>query len=368
MHVWDHGASLLTVAYAFERKPVAVAQVDREIQNVVPGDFTYDGRADLLVMTGGGAELDMLLFPAANGSLGAPVRLPPAAGAQPLALDASGDLHVDLLGHPQGARELHVWRNLYGAASDGSFDLEKPILVGDAPPCQLAHPHSSAFVDLNGDCLADLFLECEAPGGRRAFQIWTAEHDAPLKFRFARSGLLPRGAGALSFADMNRDGTIDVVYATCDGECRINVAYNRQIPLCVPAKEGIIGTWDARPQRCRDALELCTADDDFSLTFDDVASVSAIEATGDLRLQMIDGRPAPLRVGDLNSDGYPEVLVISADRRTRVHVLENTHCERSECAIPGGRVLRRVRESVFDTIADIESVALVDLDSDVRIH
>ncbi|WFD34353.1 hypothetical protein MCUN1_001192 [Malassezia cuniculi] len=364
VHLWDH------VAYAFEREPVAVAHVDAEIQNIVAGDFSYDGHADLLLMTGSGSgALDLVLFFGANGTLGAPTHLPASAAPHPLALDASGDLHIDLLGHPKDSRELRVWRNLYGAPADRTIDLEELILVGDnAPPaCRLAHPHSSAFVDLNGDCLADLFLECEASGGQRAYQIWTAERDEPLKYRYARSGLLPRGAGALAFADMNRDGTIDVVFATCDGQCHINIAYNHQVPLCAPEKEGILGAWDAKPPaRCRDAYNLCSADDEFTLSFElqDLARISAIEATGDLHLKTTNGRPDPLRVGDLNSDGYPEVLVLSTDGRTRVHALANTACVRTECAVPGGRILRRVRHQVFDGIPDIESVALVDLDSD----
>lgn len=355
VHLWD------PAAYAFVGAPAAAASVDGAIENVVAGDFTYNGRADLLVMYRGKAALELALFPWQNGSLGAPTRLPPSSPAHPLVLDAAGDLHADLLGVPAGSAELAVWRNLYGAAAAAEpFYLERPQWRGGAP-CRLAHPHSSAFVDLDGDCLADLFLECEpaAPGGRRAFQIWTAERDAPLAFRHARSGLLPAGAGALAFADMNRDGTIDVVFATCTHECHINIAYNWQVPLCAPAKEGTVGSW-ARPARCRDALALCTADDEFVLSFADadLTRIPALAATGDRQLLMHGARPAPLRVGDLDADGYPEVLALSADGPTRVHVLAN------RAAPSGTRTLARVRHDVFDRIPDIESVALIDLGSD----
>ena len=68
-----------------------------------------------------------------------------------------------------------------------------PVTWNGGEPCRLAAPHSSAHIDLNGDCVADLFLVCE----RGAYQIWTARRDVPLTYDLAQSGTLPPGAAAV---------------------------------------------------------------------------------------------------------------------------------------------------------------------------
>lgn len=163
--------------------------------------------------------------------------------------------------------------------------------------------------------MADIFLDC-APAtsdDRRRYQIWTASPEKRgstsfgASFAFARAGYLPQGAGPLSFADMNRDGTIDVVFTSCDAEdCYVNIAYNRQIDLCDKTntaaggtidvsrswrdwKEWLIGSGgggegsggrknessgDTAPDppaaavSCRRTDELCSPDDNFQLKLD----------------------------------------------------------------------------------------------------
>lgn len=87
--------------------------------------------------------------------------------------------------------------------------------------CDLAEPHSNAYIDLNGDCLPgmrhdrllapplicfriDIFLVCREFGGlgARSFQIWT--NNKTEGYDFAGEWDLPDGAGAISFADMGK--------------------------------------------------------------------------------------------------------------------------------------------------------------------
>jgi hypothetical protein len=90
--------------------------------------------------------------------------------------------------------------------------------------CTLADPHSSAVIDVNGDCLAgelrlswlrvllfnyftflDLFLTCQEPNlNHQTFQIWTRSPGAQGGYTLAREGSLPKGAGPVSFADMGK--------------------------------------------------------------------------------------------------------------------------------------------------------------------
>ncbi|WFD32932.1 hypothetical protein MSPP1_003985 [Malassezia sp. CBS 17886] len=406
VHTWMHDA------FAFNSTPAAelVLPADLRVANVVPVDMNYDGRLDVLVYAepsrrGGNDAITPVLWASRrDGTLAAPQRLPAAMHAQPLTLDATGDLHVDLLGHAETqADTLSVWRNTMGTNATAPVAIEAPRLMRangtDAPPaCRLADPHSSAFIDLNGDCLADLFLVCEGPSAaQRAYQIWTARAQEPMTYDLAGTGLLPRGAGALSFADMNRDGTIDVVFPSCEGGvCYVNIAYNKQMPLCAPEREITLGGWVPRPsngtaaraERCRGALHLCEADDELRLDFRVgsplLARIPVAQLTGDARVLLADElapttAPVPLRLGDQNKDGYPDMLLISVPAssragETRVHLLENAACAPGApgCAAPAHdtltrRTLRRATHTVLDVYAHVRSAAFVDLDEDVRV-
>lgn len=68
--------------------------------------------------------------------------------------------------------------------------------------CQFPTPHSNAFIDLDGDCLADLFLTCQNGKSpeKLSYQIWL--NDKKGKFKLARKGDLPYGIKSVGFADM----------------------------------------------------------------------------------------------------------------------------------------------------------------------
>ena len=130
--------------------------------------------------------------------------------------------------------------------------------------------------------MPDLFLVCETPSShRRSYQIWVNDKDGG--FSLVRSGALPDGVGAITFADMSmsqselpaitsnasisadRDGTIDILFPTCDSvtsagvgtNCKINIAFNKQLPLCKSSTD----------KNCRSPEKLCTADSNFSFDF-----------------------------------------------------------------------------------------------------
>jgi len=246
-----------------------------------------------------------------------PLSLPSSTSSHPITLDATGSMRTDLLAHEfNSPKELSLWRNLHrqkdskGSQTSGFLIEKAPLLSPRAPGCKLASPHSSAFIDLNGDCLADLFLVCSSSSSQNSYQIWTAIPSSKLNstgsgYKLAREGLLPPNAGALSFADMDRDGTIDVVFPTCDkgegldgigkGDCYINVAYNKQVGLC-SAKGGLTtggggagvvgeniraesggGSGESKAVNgalCRRTEELCSADDDFVFDFSQEVSTT----------------------------------------------------------------------------------------------
>ena len=115
-----------------------------------------------------------------------------------------------------------------------------------------------------------MFLVCDGPTGK-SYQIW--RNDVEDGFQLVQSAQLPPGTQTISFADIDRDGTIDLVFVTCSSvssstgigsDCMINIAYNQQLPLCsrTAATTGGGGVKNGK-RVCRPADDLCVADPDF---------------------------------------------------------------------------------------------------------
>lgn len=125
-------------------------------------------------------------------------------------------------------------------------------------------------------------MVCEDRDGKY-FQIWVNNKDAG--FSLAQVGRFPNGFQSVSFGDIgpillylsvdpylltdnvvDRDGTIDMLFVTCDSVssssgigsgCAINIAYNKQLPLCSST------SFKNSKRACRPPEGLCEADPDF---------------------------------------------------------------------------------------------------------
>ncbi|KAH7928183.1 integrin alpha N-terminal domain-containing protein [Leucogyrophana mollusca] len=307
------------------------------IYNVIPGDFTHDGKLDVLVMSASSVRgrLDMDLYRGLHNGFfeSTTISIPSSTLSEPITVDINGDMKIDLLGAPSPRSSptstLQVWKNAWNSTQSAPvlFELVNPPFNG--VQCTLANPHSNAVIDLNGDCLAasDIFLVCDDGSGRKSYQIWVNNKDTG--FSLAQQGALPSGTQAISFADIDRDGTIDMVFPTCSSvssagvgsECVINIAYNKQLPLCSSATAPSIDKSGRRI--CRSPEELCTADPNFR--FDLTAQsnnkafvhipLSSLLSSSAGSLLVLDTTftppiPVPIKLGDANLDGFPDLLFI----------------------------------------------------------
>ncbi|OII71298.1 uncharacterized protein cubi_01773 [Cryptosporidium ubiquitum] len=178
----------------------------------------------------------------------------------PLAIDINGDGMLDLLGESENGKRF-IWVNEnnidsvldqksynHGSSLDYIFfkkyewgseisqwvDLES----SNYSYGRLVENHSSAFVDMDGDCRSDLVLEVyyedsngdyNHPGSpvRKGLEIWTNEivgdisvfrryfHNTHQKNNKLGLTLLPIGALSISYSDFNRDGTTDLIVPVC---------------------------------------------------------------------------------------------------------------------------------------------------------
>ncbi|KLO15303.1 hypothetical protein SCHPADRAFT_914476 [Schizopora paradoxa] len=331
IHLWDHESFVFKEKTSLTRPEV--------VQNVVPGDFTFDGTLDLLVMGTGGfpgeSSLAMSLYIGIPGGIFNPnaETVPSSNGAQPIPLDANGDLKIDLLGITLNTGILSIWRNAYNESDEAT----RTFLVQDAPfkgqHCTISNPHSNAVVDFDGDCLADVFLMCDDEStGNKYFQIW--RNDKSGDFTFVQLGRFPSGVQSVSFADMDRDGTLDIVFTACSSVssstgigsgCSVNIAYNQQLPLCTStATSGLKGS----NKLCRQPEDLCTADPNFKFDLTDspnndafvsipISNLFPSTSGGESDLLVLDTTanpaiPLPVKLGDANLDGFPDMLLITS--------------------------------------------------------
>lgn len=192
-----------------------VVEFDNEITNVVPADFNGDGRMDLLVMwTGNSAggwwgsgkmstNMVVVMGHPDGLSKGERWEVPSSTYAQPMIFDDDHNLSPALLGFRDTAEGpmLKSWRNTGSAMRVFTPELHPADQV-----CQFVTPpvgaHSSAFVDMDGDCAPDVVLHCaRAKANHNAMQVWLNRGDQG--YILSKTWELPLGSRSISYADMS---------------------------------------------------------------------------------------------------------------------------------------------------------------------
>ncbi|WRT66340.1 uncharacterized protein IL334_003295 [Kwoniella shivajii] len=402
VHLWNKDKFTYTSAHTLT--------LSSSISNVIPGDYNHDGRLDLLVMyaqeeDGGwwGSKdeklgMDVYLGGGKDGGFqDIPWNLNASIPTQPIVFDADSSLRPSLLGfipteNTEG--ELRTWFNNGTGFTLGPTPLSSPDQI-----CTLANPHSSAFIDIDGDCLPDLLLHCARPKStHRSIQIWL--NRGSTGYQLSKSYDLPKGSGPLSFADMNRDGSMDIIFPTCaqhskstgvGTECSINIAYNKQVPVC--STEATQHTKEGK-LKCRGWGDLCVADEGFDFNFDPsdpdftsipLTTILSLEADSTAGILLhLPGKthiPLPLRPGDYNVDGFPDLLltvvtstkggVLGNKEANQVKVLVNVPCGKDvagcEASSKGKRGLTAGTGKSWDAlngISDAEGASWIDVDDD----
>jgi integrin alpha FG-GAP repeat containing protein 1 len=226
---------------------------------------------------------------------------------------------------------------------------------------------------------------------------------------------------------------MDLVFPTCRSfssgsgigtDCAINIAYNKQKPLCPdPAQNWLKAAGQAvvgKKQDCRKHTELCTPDEGFGFDLNPLGDVS-LNARATVALPLIsqpqsftsikledifDGTntlqfaqpttssqetsiPIPLRIGDYNVDGFPDVLTLlvnatakpapgglfggSRGEGVQVKLLESIPCGKKTKGCDNKvatkrrsfRVVKGKEVAALETIWDARSVSWLDIDEDV---
>ncbi|XP_029933011.1 T-cell immunomodulatory protein [Myripristis murdjan] len=274
---------------------------DHTITSVVPGDYDGDSQMDVLLTTQlKSKDTTVFIFWGNNQTLDMDGRLElnKTFEDQPLVMDYNGDMIPDIFGVIKGSstpsaevcyltKRNPVWQNAL------------------SPPVNMHIPHSNAFIDLNKDFTADLFLTVQGPTPQGPkFETWINKDG-----NFSRMDVLPadppsaaRLVGQSSFVDFDGDGYQDHLLPVClDEACQ-----NSAIFLSKPGQK----TW---------------------------VSVLWEFNQKDTLWGFVPGKPGQplgLHLGDYNLDGFPDALVVlrnTSGSNQQAFLLENVPCKNPNC-------------------------------------
>ncbi|CAL4059572.1 unnamed protein product [Meganyctiphanes norvegica] len=294
----DDGKTLqVLIAYAEEpylRKDVLLkcTYKNMKIKSVVPSDFDGNGAMDVMIVSFDKEDRKYNIFVLWGnlthidcGDENDPLL---KMNTQPLILDYNGDMISDIFGEDDnGLRNFWTFHN-----NAVTSPTKIPMLNESNVPLRL--PSSNAFIDLDNDLGADIWITTD-----KAFEVWTLNNGA---WRLNETieyphDMLPDKRSQSSFADVNLDGTLEVIVPVMNKKnCNLAI-YDFETKL-----------WSYIPLNLKDSKE---------------KSWYFPTDSTDIHHRYLD--TITLRVGDYNLDGYPDILVtLVSESKPRITLLENT--------------------------------------------
>lgn len=281
------------------RSPNTICTFKRlNVTSIVPGDFDGDAFMDLLI-TSKSENSDLLevyinwgasdILNCTDETAEPLIRMI----GEPVALDYNSDMIIDLFGlNENRTRTFWIFDNKHQPPHEVAMELPP----GEKEFTELVVPNSHAYLDLNNDFRADLFLVTKT-----GFEIWHGIGSGGFIYNETRNpaGIKNAIYGQSIFLDIELNGNIAQVLPVCfDRACHMSaiLAYvnGEYFNLDIAFNEDRIQNWQFIPP--------------------DSAQHSIYQNT------------ITLRGGDFNLDGYPDMLVTlqtASGKRIRTVLMEN---------------------------------------------
>lgn len=306
---------------------------DTIITSVVPGDYDGDSQMDVLLTAESSGDKTTTIFiiwgHGQTLDISKMLILNQTFVDQPLVMDFNGDMIPDILGVTKSSTPLTEVCYFTRRIPDCRNALSSPV--------DIKIPHSNAFIDLNKDFTADLFLTTTGP----KFETWLNKDG-----NFTKTELMPaeppqaKVVGQSSFVDFDGDGYQDHLLPVCeDAACQHSAIYL--------AKSG--------------SSEWIPVLSDFQKR----------ESVWNF-MPGTPGRPLALHFGDYNLDGFPDALVVlrnASGSGQQAFLLENVPCNRASCHSVGRMFhihwdqsdLGAIQNAVMATFFDIYEDGILDM-------
>ncbi|XP_068586819.1 T-cell immunomodulatory protein [Cebidichthys violaceus] len=310
---------------------------DTVITSVVPGDYDGDSQMDVLLTAQIQSSMTTVFIIWGNNQtldLSGRLMLNKTFTDQPLVMDFNGDMIPDIFGVTNTAASPLLTEVCY---------LTKRVPKwGKAlsSPVNMRNPHSNAFIDLNKDFTADLFLTTEGTTEGLKFETWISKDG-----NFTREEVMPseppaKTIGQSSFADFDGDGYQDHLLPVClDASCQRSAIYMAKsgskewVPVLLDFQQRET-IWSFVPGK--------------------------------------PSQPLALHFGDYNLDGFPDALVVlrnTSGSAQQAFLLENVPCNAASCHHVGRMFqilwdqsdLGAIQNAVMATFFDIYEDGILDM-------
>ncbi|NWJ11176.1 TIP protein, partial [Crypturellus undulatus] len=313
------------------------------ITSVVPGDYDGDSQMDVLLTTRtqnhGKDELSVFIFWGHNQTLDFNHKkvLNKTFNDEPLIMDFNGDLIPDVFGVTTDSNKPQI---MIG----GNFSWHPALDT----PNKMYIPHSHAFIDLNNDFTADLFLTTSPDSKNIKFETWINKDGNFSKI--GKSKEKPEGmqvVGQSVFADFDGDGQSEHLLPVCeDHNCQKSAIYLSKLGM---------DQWVPILQDFRNK--------------DTLWGFVPYEKDGS---SAADSFPITLHIGDYNMDGYPDALAIlrnTSGSNQQAFLLENVPCNNASCKSVRRMFkvywelsdLNQIKDAVVATFFDIYEDGILDI-------
>lgn len=286
----------------------------KKIVSVIPGDFDGDAQMDVLInikSSDGQAAYDVYINWGNTTELQCAHEPLFSSRGEVMAMDFNRDMIIDLYGLDSNNERTFWIFNSSRKAPEVRHQAEPTGLTSNT----LAIPNANAYLDLNGDFLADLFLQT-----KDSYEVWYGvnERDKQENFsykyeiKFQPIGRNDYHVGQAVFMDFELKGEQNIV-----------------VPFCIYAN-------------CRNSSIMVHDGMDFRILPVDFRDPLGVTWTfvppdpDDIYLRTITARS-----GDFNLDGYPDLLItlqpltVGKPTFTQTFLLENVAC--TSCHNPSKR-------------------------------
>jgi integrin alpha FG-GAP repeat containing protein 1 len=337
------------------RQHLEIKDVDGPIVNMVASDFNHDGLLDVMVMSQKGGKIGLQLFIQSEKGLEKANWDIEPLDDQPMIIDYERRMMIDLFG-VRGSKPV-IYKAVTGH-ENGAITGYK-VVDGPSGMCKLKKPQYSAFADFDGDGQADILVICEDG----SLEIW--RNDAG-KFVKGKAITLNFPAdGPLVVADVNGDGSLDVIYYNSQSNS-IYVLFNTQRKYC---------SLETEDESCKEKKQLFQYDPNYGFNSQPSISIKMADLFGskdgwfgkhvEARLVTVDSNDVPLSLhaGDFDMDGYPDIVLVyqTADESMQKHaVLKNLHYNNTF-------VLLKEGTGDLDKITNAESIAFLPFTPNTRL-
>ncbi|SOV74527.1 conserved Plasmodium protein, unknown function [Plasmodium sp. gorilla clade G3] len=291
----------------------------------------------------------------------------------PLICDINNDGLPDIIGQQSGGPDgffRFIWINTRNGFK--SFLWKNINIFQYSELDEITNPNSSAIVDINGDCKSDLvFTVYNSYEKSIGLEIWLNKIIDGKSFyvKHSQNYLLPPNSLQVLFGDFNGDGSIDLVVPTCvkSSFCNYCCVSDDKIYFIPNIQKKICDSSWKKPDetKCRPASNLCSESDfEFQQNLND-DFISVVD-TSDLHLSGNADYPYYLSVGDIDDDGYLDLLITlkndNGQKYVRIYKNElKVHYEENSLEVRGFYNFYQFVTSPEESVTDVYNAAFFDI-------